>query len=326
MNSYPDGQNIPLKKLYYYLTRWKTALETIANESDVRDFSIKMDKHTLFFQLGSWEYKVFGDTGTLEVNTTPYHPDQRFPATINGKESQLTAYQLFDRFIHPVAKNLNCTGRSGHKHVDIRYLLSGNPELLLRIIMDMENTPWLAKALGRESRRNHFPRVSDSPDAKVKLLSRIIEETNKNIKDPKITCLEGNFRDLVNLKDFLNDFILFRKGACDLSHLQDREHSETIHTMPGSTIEFRVFHCPKNGEESSLINRLLLARIRFHLQCQKERKPIPCNVEKSDYYDFGRDEEVVTAYHQYISECDLDPREFQKLLRIPVPESCSHLF
>ena len=323
---YPGGKPLLSKKLHHYLERWKKELETIACESGISNLSIKMDDETLFCQLGYWEYKVFKDSGTLEVNTTPYHPEQCFSVRIHGKESKFTAYQLFDLLIHPVARKLECTGRSGHKHVDVSQLLSGNPELLLRIFMDMENIPWLARALGRESRRMCFLRMSDSPDDRVKLLSRIIEETNKNIKDPMVICFGSNFSDLINFRNFLMHLGFLSHGPCNLSHLQDKEYSATIHTKPMSTIEFRVFHCPENGEESSLINRLLLARIRFHLQCQKERRPIPCNVEKSDSYDSGRDEEVVTAYHQYISECGLDPGEFRKLLRIPVPESCHHLF
>ena len=314
-----------VKDLASRLQEWRQELSQTLQQQGVEDYHITLGIDNLVLQVGDWSYKLFRDICLLEVNATPYQPDQLFPVTIRGDIRQYSAYDMFDQFIHPVARALGCLGISGHKHLDIRYALDGNAELMLRVIMDLENAAWLPRILGREKSTAVFPNIYQEKPKSAQMLKNIIKAVNDRWQNDA-SPLWGDYEHLVSLVSFLRQFSILSKGPCALSHIRAGEHTADLHKEPKSTLEFRLFHCPRDGHESELVNKLLMARIQYHLDRQRGREPIVYTPEHPDTYQSGRDIDAVNAFARYVSECGESPAKFAPLIRIPIPEQCRHLF
>ena len=314
---------------------FRTTLEAYKDETDkliansgIQGYSPSYEpgRHLTYY-IGSWGVKVFLDCDAVEINLTPHTKDQTFSVpTAKGQAFSYSSYDLADLLIHPVAQKLKFTGCSGHKHLDIRNSLNGNVELLFRIAVDMENTPWLPKILNRELSVHNFPYAAKSEQKKARY-ENMVKGVNKKLASNDGSPLAGNFADMLKLKEFLSHVDLNGKySACALNHLEDSCHTVDLEKAPKSTIELRQFPCPRNGRESKLINELLIMRIEYLHDCQKKRKAIVYKPVDPEYYATGKDREAIAGFVEYIREAGGDPLYFKSLIRIPIPRDCNHLF
>ena len=272
-------------------------------------------------QIGDWACKIFLDDDVIEVNTTPYRMNQLFHLSESRAFRSLTAYECFDHFIHKAATEMKMAGCSGHKHVDVHHALDGNPELLLRVILDMENAVWMARAFNRLDSSQYF--FYSAADEKCKpRLELVVNSVNSSLANPKKDLLSGEFEYIQNLVAFFR-FLGLNHAAtpCNLAHIStdDFQCLRDIMKSPKSTLEFRQFHCPKNGEESRVINKLLTGRFNYLLGCHKQRKPLEYPGLQLKDFD---EQQAAKAAVQFCKEAGLNNEEIQVLLRIPIPPGC----
>nr|MDT0252409.1 hypothetical protein [Endozoicomonas sp.] len=310
------------KKLYLDLVeKLSVRARTLIHEDQVCKQDIKNEKCLLFVDTGNWQFKAFRDDVNLEFTVTPYQCYQKFKVFMNGEEELYDSYKLFDEFIASPVKELGFTGVSGHKHLDIRgSSLDGNVELLFRIIVDMENNPWLPKAFNRLGSLEYFSYVQGNKEH-FQLLQTMIKAVNARLESGGYNPRFGNYSDMVKLANFMNKLGLNTKySACALHHLKNSEYTVNINISPTSTIEFRQFHCPRNGDESRLVNELLTERIEYLMDCQQRREPIAYEPVDPKTYE-GKDTEVIRLFAEYVKECGNKPEYFKPLLRIPAPQA-----
>ena len=295
---------------------------------DTEMVSLGRVEHLILIRAGSWQCKIFEDVGAIEVTTTPYLFDQTFEVSMNGVSCQLTAYELFDRFLHKPARELGMTGRSGHKHVDVNQAFNGNAELLFRTWVDMENAAWMATAFEREGRQaSNFPYVAESSELKTRL-DFLVKSVNTQLLDPHRHPLKGHFKYLVDLKKLLAFFELSYKDApCNLKHLSsyniDKIDTRSMLLGPFTTLEFRQFHCPRSGQESRILNKLLAGRFDYLLECQKRREEIDYPAHLPKKYD--KAQAALAAAH-FCVKAGLTEEEFKQILRIPMTPEAKQVF
>ena len=324
MEFWPDQQ---CKKIEQSLLQDKKAqfierIEAILKHHAI-DYETKADFENTelptVIKVGNWRCKIFLDEDVIEVNTTPYTLDQTFLITEGQILRELTAYECFDRFIHTAARELNMPGRSGHKHVDVYQAFHGNAELAFRVMIDMENAAWMPGAFDREARVDKFA-YSAFEEKQKRLLTYVTGRVNHLLKDPQQRLLSGSFQHLQNLRRLMDLLSITRHYApCSLDHISSLafEHTQTVTSTPNTTLEFRPFHCPRTGEESRLINKLLTGRFNYLLECQRQRKPIeyPGLLLK----DFD-EHSVADAALRFCHEAGLTFAEAQSIMRIPLRE------
>ncbi|MGI9275856.1 MAG: hypothetical protein ACR2PT_13575 [Endozoicomonas sp.] len=312
-----------------FLTLWAEKLETELKRSEVCDYQITFcfsePPYSIDVRVGNWECSVFRDDEVLEVTTTPYSMAQTF--TIEGKS--FSAYECFDQFIFSVASKLGMTGDSGHKHLDLRTSFQGNRILLFLNQLDMENNAWLARALGRENQVRFFPYIAQPEHETIQQekLKVMVEAVNRQLAaGPSLRDTKG-FKSLCEFKNYLNDLYLwYDHSPCALGHIIHEYHDPSIHQTPTSTLEYRLFHCPRSGSEAWLFNELLVHRLKYLQKCINEHRPVAYHPIDPRYYGQDLNEEVIKLFVAYIREMGEEPTKYRPLLRITVPESCEELF
>ncbi len=300
-----------LKKLDEFIE----CIKGILNKQNILYEIKSVENDRTVIQIGDWSCKIFLDLGAIEVNTTPYTDGQIFHITKNGYTRCLTSYECFDSFIHSAARALGSVGRSGHKHVDVYKAFHGNAELMFRVMVDMENATWMPKALDREGRSGCFLYASGT---KKIFLSAIAERINQRMQDPESQLVHGSFSHLQNLKSMLSCLdMVYTNSPCNFMHIETSiiSHSATVTDDPTTTIEFRLFHCPRSGEESRVINKLLTGRFKYLLECQKQCKPIEYSGLSLDHYD---EQGAADAALRFCTEAGLTVEETKSIIRIPV--------
>ena len=267
--------------------------------------------------IGDWQYSLFKDGNNLEINTTPYRNQDVFTIVKNNKKIQYTSYQAFDEFIHPLIKFFGYTGVSGHKHIDARSL-NGNTELLLRLVIDYENNSWLPVAINRlDDCFNYFPYLTDVENyLSLELMQELITIVNEKNQSLSYKSKYGAFDDLVYMSKLLNFLNIFSKHSpCALHHIIAYDNIPYLHKSPLTTVEMRVFNFPKNGHESYLLNKLIEHRINYLLECQHRKDIISYNPIDPCVYA-NKKHEVLSKFNQYVTECGLNPEDYQVLLRL----------
>ncbi|MFK0573403.1 hypothetical protein [Endozoicomonas sp.] len=315
-----------------YLDNYQKAIEKIIRdhginaESKVERSTYKKEDESerpcLHYSIGTWEAKVFQDLeDTLEIITTPYKLNQKFSVKNYNCVEKYSAAKMFDYFIFPITRDLSLVGKSGHKHFDVIPSLSMIPELLFRIVVDVENNAWIPKALDRLDRMVEVFPYAVLSRSRIELLTSMVAAANNQIKSGRCEPRRGSFSDILDLSEFMNSLKLNDKcSPCALHHLKDAEHTVDINKEPTSTIEFRVPHCPRDGHESFLISNLLSCRISYLNECMNRREQIPFTPIDPKSYKAGKDREVVEHFEKYVRECGLDPATYNKMLRIDVPK------
>ena len=325
---WPDDQ---CHNYHPYVVQEKVLKFAKAVEGEMRTAGIDpkvKGERSILIQAGSWQCKIFADCGAIEANTTAYLFDQVFEVSMNGVPCQLTAYELFDRFLHKPARELGMTGRSGHKHVDVNQGFNGNAELLFRTWVDMENAAWMATAFEREGRQaSNFAYVAESSELKTRL-DFLVTSVNTQLQDRHCQPLKGHFKNLVDLKKLLEFFELSEmNGPCSLRHLTsydiDTVDTRSILTGPFTTLEFRQFHCPRSGQESRILNKLLAGRFDYLLECQKRREEIDYPAHLPKKYD--KAQAALAAAH-FCVKAGLTEEEFKQILRIPMTPEAKQVF
>jgi hypothetical protein len=303
---------------YLVLESWVQKAKQEFNSKGITNYYITNSPvYKVAISIGDWEYSLFKDGENLEINTTPYRNKDVFTIVKNNKEIQYSAYQAFDEFIHPLIKFFGYTGMSGHKHIDARSL-KGNTELLLRLIIDYENNSWLPVAINRLERcSNYFPYLTDTEKyLSLELMQELITIINEKSQSLKYNSKYGTFDDLVYMSKLLNFLNMFSKHSpCALHHIISYDDLPNLHKSPLTTVEMRVFNCPKNGHESYLLNKLIEYRINYLLECQRRKEIINYNPIDPCVY-INKKHEVLSKFNQYVTECGLDPNDYQSLLRL----------
>ncbi len=310
------------------LRRWKIKTVRLLGKMNVKFElpDIDYDKLKLHYNIGSMQFKVFRDDDVIEIITTPYKMHEKFTLEINNETVRWDFYKMSDVFIHPIAKESDFKGCSGHKQIDLIPAFNGNAELLFRFIIDIEGATWQPRAFGREASINHFPyAVKDV--MKYKRLCSMVSGVNRYLVNGNGLPRLGDFNNILKLKEFLEAFNMNQKySPCALHHLQEARHTIDINIKPTSTTEWRVPNCPVSGENSLLLNDSLITRIEYLMDCQERRELLSYNPVHPDFYRHGRDKEVVEAFAQHVHEMGRKPSEFILLLQIEIPEECIHLF
>ena len=314
-------QSILEDKQAQFIERIEAILKHHAIDYETRDYPQGYGKPTVI-KIGNWRCKIFRDIDVIEVNATPYVLGQTFQIMEGQSLRNLTPYECFDRFIHAAARGLNMPGCSGHKHVDVYQAFRGNAELMFRVMIDMENATWMARAFDRTASANSFA-YSAGNEQQKRHLKQVTERINQLLKDPQRRLLSGSFRHLQNVRRFMDFLGIIRRGApCSLTHIDISalKHTQTVTERPGTTLEFRPFHCPRTGEESRLINKLLTGRFNYLLECQRQRQPIEYPGLLLASFD---ERSAASAAVRFCAEAGLTPEETRSIIRIApgeVPE------
>ena len=318
------------------LRSWRKELKSNCYRHSIKDYDISEEKSPsgdvikLKCRIGEWKTTIFPDLGyvpILELTASPYALNQTFK--IEGRKC--TAYECFDRFIHPIIRDTGYQRISGHKHMDIRHSLQGNKELLFRLLVDFENNPWLLNIinrapLGMDLGNDIDPYLIEKGDMQRKKLETMVEAVNKKLGEGPERRTYNGFDSICEFKDFLFSLGLWDEKYCtsNLMHIHNIDSDDpAIDTEPSSTVEFRMFHCPASGEESRLINELLIKRIQYLAKCQTENRPITYEARKPD--DFSH-EESVEAFLRYIEETGEPAAKYRTLVNIPIPDNCKEAF
>ena len=324
MEFWPDQQcrkielSVLEDKKAQFIERIETILKSHAIDYETTTYPQSSENSTVI-KVGNWRCKIFLDEDVIEVNTTPYLQDQTFQIMEGQSLHDLTSYECFDRFIHAAARELNMPGRSGHKHVDVYQAFHGNAELVFRVMIDMENATWMARAFDREARANNFAYSAKNEEQKQHL-KYVTERINQLREDPQQHLLSGSFQHLQNLRSLMSFLgIIRQKAPCNLVHIATSafKHTQSVTVRPGTTLEFRPFHCPRTGEESRLINKLLAGRFNYLLECQRQRKPIEYPGLLLE--DFNA-QSAAEAAVRFCAEAGLTLEETRSIIRIPLGE------
>ena len=324
------GDKVTETDLLALMREWHGHLENILEKNNITPDQVTgleaLDyTKELFVKVGDWSCVVFRDGDAVEVNSTPNTLNQRFTITMNGEKRQLTSYECYDLFVHPIVQKMKLQRFSGHKHFDARPL-HGNSALLCRFVVDMEENSWLARAIGRDDQAKFFPHTSEIDATFSQQFPVMIKAFNEQLARSGDTPHSSDFAHIHELQSLMLFLGLFQKNSsCSLHHIKEAEHTAELITSPTSTVELRQFHCPKSGRESELINKLILGRLNYLLKCQTNNKPLPTELPTPGEYEQCSEEVIARKAIQYIRECGLEPADYEEVLSITVPDSCKHL-
>jgi len=265
-------------------------LEKIKSRAGILHVTVKIEQglsiydSTLIYTVtigGKWSVKIFLDGSNLEVNTTPYHHNETFQV---NEESNYSVYWLMQHFVFDIADELNLKKLSGHKHVDISDSLSGNIELFIRIIIDIQNQTFFPTILGRTEHSNYFSSIKELEDtlwcSSEKIIDLIVNAINTQLDNGKVLWLEEDttFKrtvDCVKLLSILGKHVFENKySLCNLLHINDNNNSCSIEIEPSSTMELRFLQCPSSGKECKLINTMLIEWIVFLYKEQQNNERV----------------------------------------------------
>ncbi|MBE8168437.1 MAG: hypothetical protein HAW66_08740 [Shewanella sp.] len=260
----------------------------------------------------------FLDNGAIECHTTPYKADQYFTIVQHGVTKRMTCSELLDATALKLAKNMQLQGRSGHKHIDISKAFNGNPELMLRFILLFNRFTFLPRVLNRLSRLYHFDYLETNPQTQAAIC-----QLNQYISEPR-TPLQNDYQKLIDL------VVLFEKLfningkyiAVNLDHIKTGVPSRDILTSPNSTIELRMFHCPKSGLEIDAINKFIQGILTLAWVELITRKPLEL-AATSPFEYVNQSEQAEKEMARLCKKIGLTFMEFHALMRMEVTDACT---
>ena len=277
-----------------------------------------------YLAIGQWHACVFpdiwDDMRLLEVNVSPYKLGQTFKIG----DTDCLVDELFTKFVTEISEEMNLDISSGHKHVDLRQSIGGNPELLFRMLVDVENKAWLSKCFKTEaySDKSHkYVIQGEFGEKSSELLDMMTKAFNKSIQLGK-TGKGGDFfktnKPIISFWSKLLGNNLERYISANFRLDKDEDNREArlgnVVSHPSNTAEFRFFNCPRNGGEALLISRLLEAwfiKIAEDQEAGIEIKYTPCDpMARMDSLELKR------KYKHFIESLGLNPGEYEKLLWI----------
>ena len=298
------------------LKQWHQLLNVKINDfygnlKENEDFEVKISQRhgyeMISCRIGDWHFNIYEDFGVIEVNTSPYNMRQLF--SIGSKD--YSSSTLFNYFIFSIANTLELKGVSGHKHVDIKHLLHGNTELLFRFQVMLETMTWLPLVFQREEEIHCFQYATCENRVKYdrqKMFVSLFNEQMQINSKPRT----GHHSDSIRFgrlvkPDDVGEVCRYRfTKSYDAESPRDTKVCE-----PETTIELRLFPCPRTGEEAMLINELINAMFLLALRDQQEQKKIEFNPLPVENYtpEIAKD-----CFFQWIKENSLDEK-FKELYR-----------
>ncbi len=318
------------------LITWKQKLEERLTEigvpSSVVQLKLLKGEHgkcksfyeILDIQIGSWHARVFndiwGDMYLLEVNVSPYKIGQTFKLGDRKYPVDL----LFTKFVTEISQEMKLAISSGHKHIDLRQSIGGNPELLFRMLVDVEDKAWLGRCFKTEaySDKSHKYVVQGEFGQKAsRLLGCVIVKFNELLEQGRTGKGGDFFKTNKPIRQFWSKLLGHAPERYIPMNLRlyedvDNQEARTGHVVshPSNTGEFRFFNCPRSGDEAVLLSRLLEA---WFIKVSKDQESgvkvqyTPCDplVEISS-------SELKSKYRYFIESLGLDPCEYERLLWI----------
>lgn len=318
------------------LLTWKNKLEEKITEQGISQATVKLELlkgkygeskkfyEKLDIQIGRWHACVFpdmwGDMRLLEVNVSPYKLGQTFKVG----DSDYPINELFTKFVTEISDEMNLDISSGHKHVDLRQSIGGNPELLFRMLVDVEDKAWLGKCFKTEDysdKSRKYVAQGKFGEKASELLDMMTKAFNKAARLGKIGKGGDFFKANKPIRSFWskllgNDPDRYIPVNFRLYKDEDNHEARLGHVVshPSNTAEFRFFNCPRNGDEALLISRLLEAwfvKIAKDQEAGTEIKYTPCDpMARIDSL------ELKIKYKHFIGSLGLNPSEYEKLLWI----------
>lgn len=316
------------------LIAWKRKLDEKLTEKGVSPSTVKLvllkGKHgksknfyeKLDIQIGQWQACVFpdtwGDMCLLEVNVSPYKLGQTFKVG----DTDYPLNELFTKFVTEISEEMNLDISSGHKHVDLRQSIGGNPELLFRMLVDVEDKAWLGQCFKTEAysdKSRKYVTQGELGDKASELLGMMTKAFNKAVQLGKTGKGGVFFKTNQPIRSFWSKLLgndPERYIPVNFRFYKDEDNHEArlghVVSHPSNTAEFRFFNCPRNGDEALLISRLLEAwfiKIATDQEVGTKIKYIPCDpMVRMDSF------ELKTKYKHFIESLGLDPSEYEKLL------------
>ncbi|RYV03124.1 hypothetical protein SOPP22_06060 [Shewanella sp. OPT22] len=276
---------------------------------------------TSSFKIGNWSIKVFTDSPCLECHCTPYQFEQTFAVNSTEQHKQSSTYDLLDKTIFSLANDHQLVPESGHKHIDIYNVMSGNPELCLRFITLFLKANYLTVVLNRQDREEYFQYPKGQVREKFLALGYTINKLRAEGYRPK----QGEFGTLVPMIDMLKIYGLIntKNSAVNLNHINHaKPYSKSIDTVPNTTLELRVFHCPASGKEVMIINKFCIGLIKLAWQELLDNEPITLN--DMTVKDFTKEPQLAELFMaQLCKKIGLSFEEFCILMKIPITKACT---
>ena len=313
-----QGQEFSKEEVDRTLKQWRDDLVKILGDNSIQDYSIEPSQASLDIRIGNWFYKIYDDYNVLEVNTSPYRLDQIF--TIH--KLSLTAYQCFDNFVLDIAKGMHLCVRSGHKHIGIDKALYGNSEILLRLLIDVEKRAWLPRVFLREKRsENNFCYAKQSLKYPTFVLKALVAAFNQQLQTNPARKIDENFDSFINLTCVLDEIGLWQGKIIPLN-LQHLSASAPEHECEGvrkarTTIEFRFPQTPRTGEEAKRLNQLFAAWLQLMERHQHHNTPLALELNDPMSYAEGKDDEVISLFHDFVQELGLEWDTFRHCSFLP---------
>ena len=296
--------------------KWSATLEEMLNKDNIH-FIKKIrkngiDKEIIDYNLGEWQCKIFLDDGAIEVITSPYKLDHEF--RVNGKP--VSVYELFDRYIIRVAKEMKLIPRSKHLHLDTADSFTGGNALLFRMLLWFESNSWLPVILDRLSRKSNFLYYTDyfKDTESSDKLQDLATTFNKGLK--KYQTRRTGSDSLHMLKTYLSTVLRWCPGGCNLSHLRNTDKElpvRDIEKSPKTTVEMRVWHGVLQGAHVRLIDTLVLKLLSYLASEISDNKPVEYKTRPSKRYS---PEEAIKQFRKWLQILELDYEEYKPLIKI----------
>ncbi len=300
------------------LHTWRIELEKLCIEQGFNIETYSVDCIKIILTIGNWQLLSFIDGDVIECHTTPYEADQYFTIVQHDVTKRMTCSELLDVTVLKLAKSKQLQGRSGHKHIDISKAFNGNPELMLRFVLLFNQFTFLPRVLNRLPRLYHFDYLEINPQTQAAIyqLNQYISEGRMPVQDDyqKLIDLVVLFEKLFNInKKYI---------AVNLDHIKTGVPSRDILTSPNSTIELRMFHCPKSGLEIEAINKFIQGILTLAWVELITRKPLEL-AATSPFKYVNQAEQAEKEMARLCKKIGLTFMEFQALMRIKVTEACT---
>lgn len=278
----------------------------------------------LDIQIGQWHARVFPDKWEdmrlLEVNVSPYKIGQKFKVGNTDYPVDL----LFTKFITEISREMKLNISSGHKHIDLRQSIGGNPELLFRMLVDVEDKAWLGRCFKTETysdKTRKYVVQGEQGQKTSNMLGVIIEAFNELLGQGRTSKGGDFFKTNKPIREFWsrllgNDPKRYIPVNLRLDNDVDNQEARLGHIVshPNNTAEFRFFNCPRSGDEALLISRLLEA---WFIKISKEQESgVKVDYTPCDPLVRINTPELKSKYRHFIESLGLNPDEYEKLLWI----------
>ena len=295
------------------LKKWSATLKEMLNKDNI-PFTEKIGEDELAlrkvidYKIGEWQCRIFLDGSAIEVIASPYKLDEKF--IVNGKP--VSVYELFDRYIIRVAKEMKLIPRSKHLHLDIVDSFTGGCALLFRMLLWFESNSWLPVILDRLSRKSNFRYYTDY--FRSNKLQGLVTTFNEGLK--KYQTRRTGSASFHTLRVYLSIFLNWWSKVCNLSHLFNTDKEPPVRDIeksPKTTVEMRVWNGVNQGDHVRLIDNFILVLLSHLASDISNKVPVDYNDSPSESYS---PEEAIKQFRKWLQILELDYEEYKPLIKI----------